>query len=574
MLRRSISSLVFGLFSPAALALQNCPDWDEQRAQRETTALAGQVAKWDDAYHRLGSSPIDDELYDQSLQRLQQWRTCFGYSSPAASPALITASGPMTHPVAHVGLGKLADAKAARAWIEVRDDLWIQPKVDGVAVTLTYRNGRLQQVISRGDGLAGQDWTAKAALIPAIPQLLSRQDEVVLQGELYWRREGHVQVNAGSIGARSKVAGWLARNELGAAEGEQLGLFIWAWPNGPAAISERLAQLSELGFAESQAWSQPIGSFDDAEQWRKTWYRSPLPFVTDGVVLRRGTRPPAERWQTSQSHWAIAWKYPLAKALAEVRKVEFKVGRSGRVTPILHVQPTQLDDRIVRRVSVGSVARWKTLDIRPGDQVALSLAGMTIPRLDSVVWRSADRAPIEAPPAGNYHSLSCWQPTAGCEGQFLARLEGLSGKQALALRAIGPGTWQAMLDHGVLSGLLDWLALDARELADIPGIGPSNSVRLHGIFQQSLQLPMNRWLKALGLPPSGGADLNLPWHLLAARDARAWQIEAGVGAGRAAQLVAFFHHPDVQALSVKLALAGAGGFQAGPGTAGESDRPE
>lgn len=574
MLRRSISTLVFSVLSPTALALQGCPSWDAQRASRETNALAGQIAEWDDAYHRRGSSPIADELYDQSRQRLQHWQACLGQPVAPGTQALITAAGPTRHPVAHVGLDKLPNAEAAGRWVEARDDLWVQPKVDGVAVSLIYRGGRLQQLISRGDGESGQDWTVKAVQISAIPQQLDNQGEVILQGELYQRRAAHIQVESGSMGARSTVSGWMARKELGSAEAAQIGLFIWAWPNGPSHMRDRLEQLHRLGFPDSKTWSQPITSIADAEKWRQHWYRTPIPFVTDGVVLRRGIRPPAERWQTSQSHWAIAWKYPFAKALAEVRKVEFKVGRSGRVTPVLHIQPTQLDDRVVKRVSVGSLARWQTLDIRPGDQVALSLAGMTIPKLDSVVWRSVERTPIEAPTPGTYHSLSCWRPTVGCEGQFLARLEGLSGKQALALRAVGPGTWQALLDNHALTGLLDWLELTTDDLEAIPGLGPRNSVKLHAEFAQSLQLPMPRWLKALGLPPSGSANLNLAWQTLAARDSRAWQAEGGVGAERAKHLEAFFRHPEVLALSEKLAKARVPGFEAEAETAHESDLSE
>ena len=84
----------------------------------------------------------------------------------------------------------------------------------------------------------------------------------------------------------------------------------------------------------------------------------------------------------------MAWKYPAASALAEVRAVDFTVGRSGRITPVLELEPVQLDDHHVQRVSVGSFKRWQQLDIRPGDQVEVVLAGLTIPRLQSVAWRA------------------------------------------------------------------------------------------------------------------------------------------------------------------------------------------
>jgi len=278
------------------------------------------------------------------------------------------------------------------------------------------------------------------------------------------------------------------------------------------------------------------------------------------VVLRQSQRPPAERWQARAPYWAIAWKYPFAQALAEVRKVNFKIGRTGRITPVLELLPVRLDDREIKRVSVSSLKRWQTLDIRPGDQVAISLAGLTIPRLDSVVLRTNERADINIPDAGDYHALSCWQPTPGCDSQFLARLTWLSGKQGLAMQHVGRGTWEKLLETGRLKHQLDWLTLDASELANIDGLGERSSARLIHSFHGARQQPFARWLKALGMPPTGQAQLDDSWQALAQRDTEQWQAEAGIGPGRAAQLSAFFRDPQVLALSETLKAAGIDGF--------------
>ncbi len=156
-----------------------------------------------------------------------------------------------------------------------------------------------------------------------------------------------------------------------------------------------------------------------------------------------------------------------------------------------------LDDRQIKRVSVSSLRRWTELDILPGDQVSISLAGLTIPRLDSVVLRSTERPQLNVPQAAAFHHLSCWEPTPGCESQFLARLTWLSGKRGLALPHVGAGTWEKLFDTGHLNGLLDWLTLDARELANIDGFGERSSARLIDSFNSARQRPFARWLKAL-----------------------------------------------------------------------------
>ncbi|WP_248795167.1 NAD-dependent DNA ligase LigB [Pseudomonas sp. MWU13-2105] len=538
---------------------QTCPDWQAERARGEIDALQEQLAEWDHGYHRLGLSALADELYDQSRLRLEQWRACFQH--PSGKPATAAgASGPARHPSAHTGLDKLPDAEAVRAWMRGRAGLWIQPKVDGVAVTLVYRRGRLHQAISRGDGLSGQDWTASARKIPAIPDSLPVVRDLVLQGELYWRLPNHVQARQGSLNARGTVAGLMARHQLGRAEAAGIGLFVWDWPEGPATQEERLDELQALGFPDSKTYSQPIADFNEARYWRDHWYRQPLPFASDGIVLRQSRRPAATAWQAQPPSWSVAWKYPHAQALAHVRKVSFNVGRTGRITPMLELTPVRLDDRRIKRVSLGSLQRWQALDIRPGDQVAISLAGLTIPRLDSVVWRSQQREPLSIPDPRHFHALSCWEYGPGCESQFLARLRWLSGKQGLDLPHLGGGTWEKLLASGRVTRLLDWLTLEGEELATIAGFGPRSHARWLETLQLARQRSFERWLKALGLPPSATAALDEPWPVLASRTAEGWQAIPGIGAERAMQLSAFFRAQEVQALAESLRDAGIAGF--------------
>lgn len=545
------------LVSPFCLAA--CPDWSATRAQQEILNLQQQLSLWNEAYHRRDLSLIDDEIYDQALARLHQWHRCFPSPSAAEPDPLAAAAGSVKHPTRQTGLSKLADEAAARDWIERRDDLWIQPKVDGVAATLVYRDGQLQQLISRGDGVTGQDWTAHARQLPAIPQRLSAAGEVILQGELYWRLESHVQAEAGGSGARSRVAGAMARNRLDASTAAAIGLFVWDWPNGPHTMPARLEHLAALGFADSQNFTQPLTSFDQARHWREQWYRQPLPFASDGVVMRQSQRPPAERWQ-AEPHWAAAWKYPLRSALAQVRAVDFRIGRSGRITPLLQLEPVQLDDRRIRTLSLGSLKRWQTLDIRPGDQVSVVLGGQTIPQLGAVIWRASEHAAVVAPDPEQHHPHSCWQPTPGCAQQFLARLNWLSGKQGLDLPGIGAGSWQALLDAGLLPDLLAWLELDAEALQQVAGIGETRAAAMASSFTQARNRPLTQWLQALGLPSRLTLEAGADWHTLATRSAAQWQAEADIGPTRARQLQAFFHAEQLQPLRVRLRQAGISGF--------------
>ncbi|MDH4871019.1 NAD-dependent DNA ligase LigB [Pseudomonas sp. BN515] len=537
------------------LALANaCPDWPPTRASAELSALDNRIAEWDRAYHREGRSMVDDELYDQARARLARLNGCFPTAAVPLRDPLASSGGKARHPVPQTGLDKLRDTDDLRRWMGQRRDLWVQPKVDGVAVTLVYRQDRLVQAISRGDGGHGQDWTHQARRIAAIPAHLPGIGDGVLQGELYWRLEDHVQAERGGQGARGKVAGLLNRHELTQRDAAGIGLFIWDWPDGPAPMEERLHGLDAMGFADTHALTRPVANADDIAAWRERWYRSPLPFASDGIVIRQGARPAARQWKPQPPNWAVAWKYPFAKALAEVRAVEFKVGRTGRVTPLLKLKPIELDGRRIQRVGLGSVKRWRELDIRPGDQVAIALAGLTIPRLESAVLRATERPRVEAPEPGRYHALSCFRAEPGCRDQFLSRLEWLGGPKGLGLNGLGRGTW-ARLE---LDGLLDWLDLDVAALESRPGIGTTRAVSLAGSFQEARGRPFGQWLRALGLPPSMEPEGD--WATLTGRTSAQWRTQAGIGPGKARQLVAFFQHPEVRMLAKQLGAAGVDGF--------------
>jgi len=548
-------------FVSHAVRSQDCPAWSPTQARAEMIALHDRLDGWNRAYRAGGQSPVDDAVYDQGLQQFLRWRRCFPAQAQDVPAPLADATGNVRAPVAQTGLAKLPDAAALTAWMQARGntDLWVQPKADGVAVTLLYIDGQLKEATSRGDGLHGSDWTAKAMLIEAIPKHLPHAPaRTVLQGEIYWHIPDHIQASDGGINARSAVAGAMARDTLDAATAARIGLFVWDWPTGPADMPSRLAGMQAMGLTDSVTYTHAVDSLDDVQRWREQWYRHGMPFAADGTVVRQGHRPEASTWQAIPPAWAVAWKYPAAQALAEVRAVTFTIGRSGRITPVLELEPVQLDDHRVQRVSVGSVARWKTLDIRPGDQVEIALAGLTIPRLQSVVWRTKVRAEVSVPEQRDHDPLSCWQVVPGCEEQFRARLVWLGGKRGLHLDGIGADTWQALMDAGLVHDLLDWLNLTPAQLAKVPNLGRARAEALAQTFADARKRPFVDWLHAMGMPPT--ADLALPdWKTLSDRSADDW-LTAGAGKAKSEHLAAFFAHPGLRAHAARLHAMGVQGF--------------
>ncbi len=223
------------------------------------------------------------------------------------------------------------------------------------------------------------------------------------------------------MNARAKVAGLMMRADAAAAL-SQLDVFIWAWPDGPSDMRRRQQLLTQAGFKYSGQYTHPVSSIEQVAQWRQRWYRSPLPFVSDGVIVREGREPPGRVWSPGKGEWLAAWKYPPASRVMQVRAIRFSTGRSGRLNVVAELEPQRLDDKRVQRVNVGSVSRWQMLDIGVGDQLQISLAGQGIPRVDAVVWRTAERHKPTPPPA-KFNALTCYFATPECSEQFLSEAD-------------------------------------------------------------------------------------------------------------------------------------------------------
>lgn len=553
--------LVISLALPS-LAMAACPSWTAHHAEQEIHNLRQQISAWDRSYHRDGVSIIADELYDQAREQLHNWQRCFSAeaAAEAATETFNSARGTLALPFSQMGLRKLSEQQLQH-WVQQREDLWVQPKVDGVAVTLVYSAGQLTQMLSRGDGLTGQDWLKHAPVIKAIPQqLTTQQATVTLQGELYLKQPNTVQAKQTDSQARSQVAGLLNRRTLSAIDGDQIGIFIWEWPDGPETMQQRLKQLDRLGFSQSKAYSQPIQNFTEAKRWRDHWYTAELPFASDGLVVKQGQRTIEHARSSYPPFWAVAFKYPLQQALTTVSEITFNIGRSGRITPIAHLTAANLDGKTIRKVSLGSLTRLKKLDLNLGDHVAIALSGHAIPQLKEVVWRSPKRQSISVPEAKNYHSLSCWQPSPACQQQFLARLTWLGSKKTLNMPGIGPQTWQALLDAHQIKQLTDWLSLDADDLAALPSFANKRSTATAHAFTQAKQQPFQLWLKALGAPPTIAPKPDDSWSGLVALSAQDWQQQRYLSLTYAQRAYAFFQHPELQAIALNLQQHGIDGF--------------
>ena len=538
-----------------------CPAWPPARAQEEISRLQQQIKQWDDDYWKEGKSEVDDGVYDQLSARLTQWQRCFG--SEPRDVMMPPLNGAVMHPVAHTGVRKMVDKNALSLWMRERSDLWVQPKVDGVAVTLVYRDGKLNKAISRGNGLKGEDWTQKVSLISAVPQTVSGPlANSTLQGEIFLQREGHIQQQMGGINARAKVAGLMMRQDDSDTL-NSLGVFVWAWPDGPQLMTDRLKELATAGFTLTQRYTRAVKNADEVARVRNEWWKAELPFVTDGVVVRGAKEPESRHWLPGQAEWLVAWKYQPVAQVAEVKAIQFAVGKSGKISVVASLAPVMLDDKKVQRVNIGSVRRWQEWDIAPGDQILVSLAGQGIPRIDDVVWRGAERTK-PTPPENRFNSLTCYFASDVCQEQFISRLVWLGSKQVLGLDGIGEAGWRALHQTHRFEHIFSWLLLTPEQLQNTPGIAKSKSAQLWHQFNLARKQPFTRWVMAMGIPLTRAA-LNASdersWSQLLFSTEQFWQQLPGTGSGRARQVIEWKENAQIKKLGSWLAAQQITGFE-------------
>ncbi|EES5486972.1 NAD-dependent DNA ligase LigB [Escherichia coli] len=538
-----------------------CPAWSPARAQEEISRLQQQIKQWDDDYWKEGKSEVEDGVYDQLSARLTQWQRCFG--SEPRDVMMPPLNGAVMHPVAHTGVRKMVDKNALSLWMRERSDLWVQPKVDGVAVTLVYRDGKLNKAISRGNGLKGEDWTQKVSLISAVPQTVSGPlANSTLQGEIFLQREGHIQQQMGGINARAKVAGLMMRQDDSDTL-NSLGVFVWAWPDGPQLMTDRLKELATAGFTLTQRYTRAVKNADEVARVRNEWWKAKLPFVTDGVVVRGAKEPESRHWLPGQAEWLVAWKYQPVAQVAEVKAIQFAVGKSGKISVVASLAPVMLDDKKVQRVNIGSVRRWEEWDIAPGDQILVSLAGQGIPRIDDMVWRGAERTK-PTPPENRFNSLTCYFASDVCQEQFISRLVWLGSKQVLGLDGIGEAGWRALHQTHRFEHIFSWLLLTPEQLQNTPGIAKSKSAQLWHQFNLARKQPFTRWVMAMGIPLTRAA-LNASdersWSQLLFSTEQFWQQLPGTGSGRARQVIEWKENAQIKKLGSWLAAQQITGFE-------------
>ncbi|SNR94606.1 DNA ligase (NAD+) [Streptosporangium subroseum] len=558
----------------------------DDTAYAEAVQLAVDAAA---AYYADGTSPLDDDAYDRLARGIQAYEEAHPEAVLATSPTGKVAGGAVVGDVPHTvpmlsldnvfGAGQLADWAASlerrlgrpvAAWS-------VEPKLDGLAISARYRHGRLMQLVTRGDGTAGEDVSHAIGTIVGLPVRLAEPVTVELRGEVEMttlqfeeacaKRQAHDGTTFAN--PRSAAAGTLrAQDRPYVCE---LTFFGYGVLPAPDDTSELAMRLRELPHSEVMAWvaaqgvqttdATPVAGIvaETLEQVQErveqiAAVRPELPFGIDGIVIKCDLA--ADQAQAGFSsrapRWAIAYKLPATEKITKLLDVEWNVGRSGIIAPRAVLEPVMLDGSKVTYATLHNVADITRRGLMLGDSVVVYKAGDVIPRVEAPVvhLRTGKEQPIPIPQVcplcGDAIDASQerWRCVRGRACRVIASIGYAAGRDQLDIEGLAENRIQQMLDAGLIADFADLFYLTREEVLGLERMGETSTDNLLAAIERAKTQPLSRVFCALGVRGTGRAmSRRLAKHFgsmdaIRAADAEAIEAVDGIGPKKAPGVVA------------------------------------
>ena len=518
---------------------------DERAADlAEAEKLRREIRHNEYLYYVLDAPEITDAEYDRMMVRLRELEARYPDSIPADSPTQRVggrASSQFTE-VRHLepllSLGNVFSAEELRAFDErVRSGLpagskveyVMEPKIDGLACSLIYENGKLVRAATRGDGVVGENVTANVRTIRSIPLTLKvPEGEAVpelldVRGEVYMPRQAFMRLNeqraergeSEFANPRNAAAGSLRQLDPQVTASRSLSFFAYylVGEGAQSKHSESLALLARYGFKVSENY-KVVENIDEAIKYIGDFneLRQGLSYDTDGAVIKvNDVYQQRILGATGKDpRWATAYKYPPEQAETTLEDIDWRVGRTGVLTPTAVLTPVKLSGSVISRATLHNEDFIRAKDIRIGDRVVINKAGEIIPEVLRVVVekRTGDEKEVEIPNVcpecgwrverqGEEAAIRCTNPHCPALGR-----EGLIhfvSRDAMNIDGCGPSVINALLDAGLVRDAADLYSLRKEDLLKLERMGEKSADNLLAALAESKKNELDKLLFALGI---------------------------------------------------------------------------
>ena len=388
-----IRCLLLLLLSGLASA-SGCPKWSQQEAYTTITTLAVEVYNHDILYHEKHAPQISDTEYDALIARLKQLHTCYP-NIPIKKFNHTPEEQSLKHQAFMGSLKKADSDKDIKHFLHQINStpLLLQPKIDGIAVELVYEKGSLVKAITRGNGHQGQNILRSVRHMNLVPQRLLVHKTMTLHGELFARLDRVDKTLLKQyVSARHFVAGQVNRKQPEQSALQAIDFFPWRWIDSPySSETQTIAALKKLGFTHPSLFTHSVNSLEDIKHWQDHYRNSKhAVFLMDGIVIKADDFDVRKQlgWNREHPKWALAWKFAAHYAVTTVKDIIFTTGSTGRVTPVLILNPVKIDGKTISRVSLGSMKNLKSKGVVIGNEISILLKGNAIPVFGRVISKS------------------------------------------------------------------------------------------------------------------------------------------------------------------------------------------
>lgn len=521
--------------------------------------LRRKIRRASELYYNQDAPEISDYEYDAMFAELKQLEADYPQLDDASSPTHHvggTASEKfekVTHPVK---MGSLSDVFSEEELLSFVDKATsalitegyapeeiiysVEPKIDGLSVSLTYTDGRLTLGATRGDGTVGENVTENVLTIAGIPHKLPEPLNLTVRGEVYMPRGVFESINAAKEAAgekllanpRNAAAGSLRRLDASETAAAHLDIFVFnyqtgdLWTDGhqPATHAETIDRIAALGFHSIKIQTLTHDREAVVEAVRQIGeMRDGLPYDIDGAVIKINSLSQREALGENPStpKWAAAFKYPPEKKETKLIRIEANVGRTGVLTPLAILEPVRLAGTTVSRATLHNIDIIRERDIRIGDTVIVQKAGDIIPEIIGSVKEKRDgseepfKFPETCPSCGEKvfwddgdeetggGALRCQNPA--CPAQLERGIIHFASRGAMNIDGLGPAIVRLLIDEGHIRDAADLYTLQKEDIASLPRMGEKSAENLLSAIEGSKTRGAAKLLYALGIRHTGEA---------------------------------------------------------------------
>lgn len=546
-------------------------------------------------YYTEDRSEISDQEYDSLMERLRQLEELHPDVRTPDSPTLRVGAGPrqafdpMIHEPPMLSLDNVFDSGEFMAFHRrlVRElsleelEYSVEPKLDGVSLSLVYQDGVLAEAGTRGDGIRGENVTENVRTIRSVPLRLPRNvpSRLTIRGEVFfmlkdfleWNRRREMLGEQVFKNPRNAASGSLRQLDSRITAERPLSFCAYASGDTPPGIGgqrELLDALEQWGFPVRRETVFTRGATETEEACAvMERRREELPMEIDGAVIKLCSMELRRRvGELSRSpRWAVAWKFHAREVASRVLDIRVRVGRTGKLTPVAELSPVQVGGVTVTSATLHNLDEVRRKDVRVGDLVSVRRAGDVIPEITSSLTRESDHRgePFEMPS----RCPVCGGPVARPEGEAAHRcinpdcparlresLKHWASRKAMDIQGLGDSLAERLVALGMVRTLSDLYRLEPEALAGVERMGRKSADNLLEQIDSSRSAPLSRFLHGLGIPGVGAVtarDLARAFPRLEdlgkASPERLQEVD-GVGPVTAAEIREFFRDPVTRAV--------------------------